>query len=61
MGRFAEALADAQRLARGDTRGIIVDTLQIIDGTLYINDEPSDEDSDYFDKMEDAGIGITIW
>ena len=31
MGRFAEALADAQRLARGDTRGIIVDTLQIID------------------------------
>jgi putative transcriptional regulator len=31
MGRFAEALADAQRLARGDARGIIVDTLQIID------------------------------
>ena len=31
MGRFAEALADAQRLARGDARGTIVDTLQIID------------------------------
>ena len=31
MGRFAEALADAQRLTRGDARGIIVDTLQIID------------------------------
>ena len=31
MGRFAEALADAQRLASGDARGIIVDTLQIID------------------------------
>ena len=31
MGRFAEALADAQRLASGDARGIIVDTLQIMD------------------------------
>ena len=30
--------------------------VQIIDGNLYINGEPADEDSDYFDKMEDAGI-----
>ena len=32
------------------------DTVQITDGTLYINGEPSKEDDDYFDKMEDAGI-----
>ena len=32
------------------------DTLQIIDGELYINGEISGEDKEYFDKMEDAGI-----
>ena len=32
------------------------DTLQITDGVLYINNEAADEDYDYFDKMEDAGI-----
>ena len=32
------------------------DTVQITDGVLYINGEPSKEDDDYFDKMEDAGI-----
>ena len=29
MGRFAEALEDARRLVKGDTRGIRVDTLKI--------------------------------
>jgi putative transcriptional regulator len=29
MGRFAEALEDARRLVKGDTRGIRVDSLKI--------------------------------
>ncbi len=32
------------------------DTVQINDGVLFINNVAADEDSDYFDKMEDAGI-----
>ncbi len=32
------------------------DRVQIIDGVLYINDVPRVEDSDVYDKMEDAGI-----
>ena len=32
------------------------DKVQIIDGVLYINDEIKMEDSDIYDKMEDAGI-----
>lgn len=32
------------------------DKVQIIDGSLYVNDEIRMEDSDLYDKMEDAGI-----
>ncbi len=32
------------------------DKVQIIDGSLYINDEIRVEDDDIYDKMEDAGI-----
>ncbi|WP_022763984.1 signal peptidase I [Butyrivibrio sp. XPD2006] len=32
------------------------DKVQIIDGSLYVNDELKMEDSDLYDKMEDAGI-----
>ena len=32
------------------------DKIQIIDGALYVNDEIRMEDSDMYDKMEDAGI-----
>ncbi len=32
------------------------DTLQIIDGSLYVNGEIQDDDDDLYDKMEDAGI-----
>ena len=32
------------------------DTVQITEGVLYINGLPSGEDSDDYDKMEDAGI-----
>ncbi len=32
------------------------ETVQIIDGSLYINGSLSDEDPEDFDKMEDAGI-----
>ena len=39
MGRFAEALEDARRLTRGDMRGVIVDTLQIIDVPDFSPDE----------------------
>ena len=32
------------------------DVVQIIDGKLYINGEIAEEDSELYDKMEDAGI-----
>ena len=32
------------------------DKVQIMDGSLYVNDELTMEDSDLYDKMEDAGI-----
>ncbi len=32
------------------------DTVQIIDGFLYLNGVKTDEDSEYYDMMEDAGI-----
>ena len=32
------------------------DKVQIIDGSLYINGELSEEDDEKYDKMEDAGI-----
>ena len=32
------------------------DTVQITDGILYVNGEQAEEDSDTYDKMEDAGI-----
>ena len=34
------------------------ETVQIVDGNLYINGVPSGEDTEYFDKMEDAGIAV---
>ncbi len=36
--------------------GVPGDTVQIIDGSLYINGEPAGEDPEDYDKMEDAGI-----
>ena len=36
--------------------GVPGDTLQIIDGVLYINNVIAEEKEDIFDKMEDAGI-----
>lgn len=35
------------------------DKVQIIDGSLYVNDELKMEDSDLYDKMEDAGIAAS--
>ena len=68
MGRFAEALADAQRLASGDARGIIVDTLQkhgiqtlVLKGTHIATYYPHPElrefgdlDLYFFDKHDEA-------
>ena len=39
MGRFAEALEDVRRLAKGNHRGVIVDTLQISDIPDFTADE----------------------
>ncbi len=39
MGRFADALEDVQRLVKGDNRGIIVDTMQIIEVPDFTPDE----------------------
>ena len=39
MGRFSDALEDVQRLVKGDYRGIIVDTMQIIEVPDFTPDE----------------------